>query len=186
MARHRTALLVCAAVIATVTAGCDSGGAKTGAGQPDVATLQTATAAPPSRSTPPTAEAPRFRLDDTDADRAAKREPYDDCLKEHGLDVIAIRQKRKPALSDAATEAANKACEPLNPLPPWEEDPTNPKARDFTYAVVKCLKAKGVEVELSPDGLSYGYRGSPDDPGDVEKDMNLGLVCRREVAKTDY
>ncbi|MEU7927886.1 hypothetical protein [Micromonospora sp. NPDC049107] len=186
MARQRMAFLVFAAVIVAATAGCDPGGAKTGEEQPDVATLQTATAASPSRSASPTVEAPRFRLDDTDADRAAKMKPYDDCLKQHGLDVIAIRQKRKPPLGDAAREAANKACEPLNPLPPWEEDPANPKARDFTYAVVKCLRAKGVDVELSPDGASYGYRGTPDDPGDVEKGMSLALVCRREVAKTDY
>jgi hypothetical protein len=186
MARVRKAALVFAAVIVAVTAGCDSGGAKTGQGQPDVATLQTAAAASPTASASPTAEAPRYRLDDTDADTDAKLKPYDDCLKEHGLDVPAIRQKRKPKTSDAVRDAAIKACEPLNPLPPWELDPANPKARDFTYAVVKCLKAKGVDVELSPDGLSYGYTGSTENSVSVEKDMNLARDCQREVAKTDY
>ncbi|KAB1944947.1 hypothetical protein F8271_08480 [Micromonospora sp. ALFpr18c] len=181
MVRYRRLSLGVAAAVVVLTTGCSSDGATPGA--PDVATLETSSAAAPAPSASPTGEAPRFRLDDTESDRAAKMKPYTTCMKSHGVDVMAIRQKKVPAPGDTVTQAANKACDPLYPRQPWEKDPTNPKARDFVYAVVKCLKAKNVDVEPSADGLSYGFAGSADDPGAAGAGLDLAIACERDVAQ---
>jgi len=182
-ARLRSMALV-AAVVALGCTACasSSGNGKSQAAQPEVATLQSAgpSAAPASAA----AQAPRQRLDDTNAEDLALQKPYDDCMKRHGLSPKGLLLGGgRTAPSQAVADAAKKECNPLIPLPPWEFDPANPEAKDFARAVVQCLKAKGVKyVEVNPDGPGWAFGGPQNDAQSISKGMDLSPECEREVA----
>jgi hypothetical protein len=182
-ARLRSMALVAAVVILGGTAcSSSSGDGRSQAGQPEVATLQSAgpTSAPSSAAV----EAPRERLDDTAEDFARLNKPYEDCMKRHGLNQKGLLPgDGNKAPSQAVADAAKKDCSPLIPLPPWELDPTNPEAKDFVRAVVQCLKDKGVKyVEVGDDGLSWALGGPQNDAQSISKGLDLSPACEREVA----
>jgi hypothetical protein len=174
----RTVLL--GAVVAVSTA-CSSHAAT----PPKVASLSSPTGAPASAS--PDARL-RYRLDMTDAERDALQAPYLKCMSQHGVDVIRTRSGDAPRPSDDTVKKASRACDPLLPLPPWEEDARNPHAADFQLKVVTCLRKKGVkDVELSKDTSSGtvgpAFGGKNNDQESVEKGMALVSECEREVAR---
>jgi hypothetical protein len=151
---------------------------------PRVATLQTGTPPATESAAPPADnERVRYRLDDTDADRTAKDKAYVDCLKSHGVDVVGIRGGKLPEVSRQVSDAANKVCDGLRPLEPWEMDPANPEARDFTRDVVKCLKDTGVNARANSDGVGVTVGGSPDDQGAQMNAMAAVAECEQEVFK---
>lgn len=146
--------------------------------------------APPvssSPSTPATPERVRERLDMTEQERTALRDPYRACMKDHGIDlsdrVNASKDREKVA------EAA-QACDPLLPLPAWETDSANPEALDFARRVVECLRAKGVKTAQvstnAESGMVGPSFGSIDDQTEVGKGMELTPGCQREVANGGY
>ncbi|MEO3770640.1 hypothetical protein [Micromonospora sp. B9E7] len=183
---------VAAVAIAMVIggAGCSaSTDSQAGAGgKADVATLESGT--PSVAVSAKQAERPRKRLDDTLEDTKARYKPYEDCMIEHGFDVMKERAKGT-SRGSAKSAAANKACENLLPLEPWELDPANPEVGDFMRDVVKCLKGKGLEnAALGDDGKSWTVRDGEADPNSISKSdsesaqkvMDLGQACQREVA----
>ncbi|MEV4844691.1 hypothetical protein AB0K20_15935 [Micromonospora matsumotoense] len=154
-------------------------GVKTSSAGAEVATLQTGTpsAAAPS---PSQAERPRERLDDTEADIKARYQPYEKCMLEHGVDV---HKERAGGAKSGRIGEANKACDALMPLPPWELDPANPEAKDFARDVVKCLKGKGVRyVEVGSDGSGWAFGGKNNDADSISKGLKYSPACEREVA----
>src|SRR4051812_1494190 len=155
-------------------------------------------AAPPkvaSLSSPPAASAsaswdgrPRLRLDMTDAERTAAQAPYLKCMTQHGVPVLRVRGGEAARPSGDALDRANRACEQLLPLPPWEEDARNPQAADFQLKVVVCLRKKGVKyVSLSKDTSSGivgpALGGQHNDQDSIRKGMALIPECEREVAR---
>ncbi|MFE9191931.1 hypothetical protein ACFYL6_20205 [Micromonospora sp. NPDC007208] len=156
-------------------------------GKADVATLESGT--PSVAASAKQAERPRKRLDDTPEDTRARYKPYEDCLLEHGFDITKDRGNRN--FPTAKKDAAAKACENLIPLEPWELDPANPEVGDFMRDVVKCLKGKGLEhAALGDDGKSWTVNDGEVDPNSISKSdsesvqkvMDLGEACQREVA----
>lgn len=129
-------------------------------------------------------ERPRQRLDDTEADYTARLKPYQKCMKAHGI----VGEKGATGWAsgpDAPKEqvAAQQACEMFWPLPPWEQDPANPEAKDFTRDVVKCLKSKGVKyVEPSEDGIGIAAGGDQNDSRSISLTGQYLDVCQRDVA----
>lgn len=151
---------------------------------PKVASLSRPPSAP--ASAPPDGR-PRYRLDMTTAERTAMLVPYEKCMSQHGVPVIRIRQGNAPLPSRDTVDKANRACEHLVPLPPWEEDAKNPHAADFQLKVVACLRKKGVKyVELSKDTSSGmvgpALGGEHNDQESIDKGMALIPKCEREVA----
>ncbi|MFB9839432.1 hypothetical protein [Actinoallomurus acaciae] len=130
---------------------------------------------------------PRYRLDMTEAERTALQAPYLKCMSRHGVPVTRIRGGDAPRPSGDTVDKANRACENLLPLPPWEEDAENPQAADFQLKVVACLRKKGVRyVELSRDTSSGVVGpvlgGQHNDQDSIKKGMALIPECEREVA----
>ncbi|MDN3357296.1 hypothetical protein [Actinomadura sp. DC4] len=173
-------LVLLGAVVAVSTA-CSSHPAA----PPKVASLSTPTRASAS---PSSGDRLRYRLDMTDADRTALQAPYLKCMSQHGVDVMRTRSGDAPRPSGDTMDKANRACESLLPLPPWEEDARNPHAADFQLKVVACLRKKGVKyVGLSKDtssgvvGPALGGRQSDQDS--IRKGMALIPGCEREVAR---
>ncbi|WFE61265.1 hypothetical protein [Micromonospora sp. WMMD712] len=172
-----------AALLAAVMIG-GTGCSTTGSDQadaaepPEVATLRTET--PSVAASTPGAERPRERLDDTEEDAKARVRPYEKCMADHGVDV---HRERAGGVTTGRIGKANKACENLLPLPPWELDPANPEARDFARDVVACLKEKGVRyVEVNPDGPGWSFGGERNDAESISKGMRFSPECEREVA----
>ena len=177
--RLRPMMLVTAAVVLAGTA-CSSP-AKEPAGKPEVATLQNAAA--PSASPSAAVQRPRERIDGTAEDFEALLKPYEQCMTRHGLGTKGQRASDGAKPADKVTKAADKECQPLYPLPPWEMDPANPKAKDFARDVVKCLKAKGVKyVEVNADGPGWSFGGPQNDQKSITKGLEFSPACEREVA----
>ena len=129
-------------------------------------------------------ERPRQRIDGTEADFQLLIKPYQKCMNNHGI----TSEKGATGWSsgdDAPKEQrdAQKACEQFWPLPPWEQDPANPEAKDFSRDVVKCLKGKGVkDVEVGADGIGISAGGSSNDSRSVSMTGEFLDDCQREVA----
>ena len=173
--------LVAAAVVIGGTA-CSSPAPKKPAGQPDVATLRSAGPVTPSPS-PSAAQPPRERIDGTAADFEVLVKPYRECMTRHGLGEKGQRLSDSAMPNRKVADAAEKDCKPLYPLPPWELDPANPKAKDFARDVVTCLKHKGVRyVEVNPDGPGWSLGGPQNDQKSISKGMDLSPACEREFA----
>jgi hypothetical protein len=145
-------------------------------------------------SAQPKSTRPRERLDTTPEEYEAMLEPYNKCMREHG-GLTKEEERRRSAPDDPASrplsaaesersDEANRICEPqFLPLPPWEKDPANPEARDFTLETVKCLKAKGVKyVAVSDDGISIEFGGEQNDRRSISMGLDLAPACEREVA----
>jgi len=182
-ARLRSMALIAAVVVLGGTACSSSGDGQSGdaGGKAEVATLHSA--APSSAPSSAAPQAPRERLDDTAEDYAALIKPYEDCMKRHGLGSKGQRASDGKMPSKSVADAADKECQPLMPLPPWELDPANPEAKDFARDVVKCLKEKGVKyVEVNADGPGWAFGGPQNDAESISKGMELSPACEREVA----
>ncbi|WP_344158877.1 hypothetical protein [Kribbella yunnanensis] len=186
-------------LVVALAAGCSASKADTQAhtaNAPDVATLVTPTPGKSSstKATPkdPDAGRVRERIDMTDADRRRLLEPYLQCMKDNGIDVMAQRKEAGvlgsgPTTNPQKAKTAGKVCEPKLPLPAWEVDANNPDALDFGRKVVQCLKDKGVKyVELSKDTSSGivgpALGGKNNDMQSITKGMDLMPECQREVA----
>lgn len=155
--------------------------------KPEVATL-TSPVAGASAGSSPKPERPRERLDGTPEEFEALLGPYNTCLKEHGAlpksewypNGKMPDKKTIVKLAEKATEA-DRVCGPLYfPLPPWEKDPANPEAKDFSRYVIKCLKSKGVE-EAGPGDNGVDVELG-DDTGNVRKALDLMPECERQAA----
>jgi len=187
---RRSHALAMTAVALTALSACGSSPAKTttGAGKPEVATLQSAGPSPSVQASAK-AQRPRERLDTTSEEFEAMLGPYNKCMAEHG-GVTKGKGTGGPVAKPATREqegkfdAANRICEPQYfPLPPWEKDPANPEARDFAVKVVKCLKNKGVKyVEVSDDGISIALGGDQNDSRSISMGMDLIPGCERKIA----
>ncbi|MCE7001459.1 hypothetical protein LWC34_01180 [Kibdelosporangium philippinense] len=111
------------------------------------------------------------------------------CVADHG--VAARGRPATPNVDPSLKDKVKQDCDPLLPLPPWENDSSNPEAIDFQRKVVECLRGKGVkaEVKTSEDGtvgLSLG--GGKADPNSIDKAdksidqaMTLADTCEKEV-----
>ncbi|WP_250034413.1 hypothetical protein [Paractinoplanes maris] len=178
---RRSHVLLATTIALTVLPGCGSP-AKEGA---KVATLASAAASPSAKAKP---DRPRERLDTTPEEFEALLTAYYKCMDDKG--VLAVRVAtggRKKAMTPediAQGEAADRICEPLHyPLPPWEKDPANPEAVDFTRAVVKCLKGKGIKnATVGDDGVSVSLGSDDQNLPVVRKFLDLTPDCEREAA----
>jgi hypothetical protein len=173
---RRTALLT---VVLALSA-CDSPAPAT---RNDVATLASPTATAAAKP-----ERARERLDGTPEEFDALLGPYNKCLKENGALPKAEwypngRMPDKATIVELAAknEQADRICGPLYyPLPPWEKDPANPQAKDFSRYVVKCLRSKGVKkAGTGSDGVDIDLG---DDTGNVRKALELMPECERQAA----
>ncbi|BCJ49747.1 hypothetical protein Asp14428_12220 [Actinoplanes sp. NBRC 14428] len=174
-------------------AGCGSGEPAGDRGTAKVATVAGDAGTPSASASARTPERPRERLDTTPAEFEAMLRPYEKCMAEHG----ARKPAGKPAKGDVPRmhvvtpaeqkreDDANRVCEPrFYPLPPWERDPANTEARDFAVAVVRCLKAKGVEyVTVGDGGLGAALGGDDNDARSIRLGLQYMPECEREVAK---
>ncbi|MFI5927788.1 hypothetical protein ACIA3K_17585 [Micromonospora sp. NPDC051543] len=171
-----------AVVVVFGLGGCSDG--RTETQPPQVATRvepSTSTAASPSAAA---RERPRQRLDDTEADYQALLQPYKKCMEAQGI-TDEKSMSGWAGGDDVPTKqrTAQEACKDHWPLPPWELDPANPQAKDFTREVVKCLKGKGVkDVEAAPDGVGVVAGGAHSDAGSIAMTGELLDDCQREVA----
>ncbi|GLY06727.1 hypothetical protein [Actinoplanes sp. NBRC 101535] len=186
--RRNYGLLLAAIVLTGLTA---CGSAQEESKAAEVATLQSATpAVSAEKEAKADAERPRERLDTTPEEYEAMLKPYNDCMAEQGAYAKSSGgggdRVARPATREESekADAANRICEPkYMPLPPWERDPANPEAADFSRAVVKCLKGKGVEfVEVSDDGISIALGGDQNDAASIRDGMDLIPECERKVA----
>jgi hypothetical protein len=166
--RHRPFRRAGTLTAALLLAGC--GGASH---QPQVASLPThgsagshrsaSTALSESEGVPDPDGRPREPLNATTAQAAALYDPYLACLRAH---KYIDQSSAKSRLAVVAT------CEHLEPLPPWQVDPSNPQARAFIGRTVTCLEARGYHaradlittvpfeapfwyINYSPSGLNY-------------------------------
>lgn len=128
----------------------------------------------------------------TDDEQKALYNPYRKCMEEHGMgEALARRGDPSVQPDKQKQEAAAKACDPLLPLPAWENDINNPEAFDFNRRVVTCLRDKGVKyVDVSRNeetgmvGPSFG--GSRNDQDSITKGLDLTPKCQQEVANGGY
>ncbi len=197
--RSRVPLMVTVAAVAAIAAaGCSSGSS-----QPQVAALPaSATSGAPSGTsaasgTPsgtsasagaPASSLPRERLDESAAQLQALYAPWGQCLAAHGAGKSA-----RPTV--AVENAAQAACAPEQPLPPWQYDPANPKAMGFVQQVVACLHQHGVryaQVETPSEmqnqsgqggriGIALG--GPQNDQPSIINGMNLIPTCDQQVLR---
>lgn len=162
-------------------AACSTPGQK----PPEIASLNT-TNATSTTTAPPAEERPRLRLDMSIEDENALYEVQNRCLAEHGVDKRKFETEGVP--SKQAMDAAQKACESKEPLPPWEKDAKNPEAVDFANRVVQCLRGKGVryvEVVNEPNAteVTYALGGPNNDRDSITKGMELIKPCEREASQ---
>jgi hypothetical protein len=167
----------------------DSAGKETS--PPRVATLASETAEAPAKAADTEAKRPRQRLDMTQDEKDQLIKPYRACLAEHGLEteeeVLKMRAERRVStIPEATVKAAEKACLSLFPLPPWEQDVSNPEASDFVRKVVLCLREKGVSAEVNDDSsdgsVSVSLLGDTGDTDTIDRGMNMTPVCEKQVA----
>ncbi|ONI81338.1 hypothetical protein ALI144C_20920 [Actinosynnema sp. ALI-1.44] len=154
---------------------------------PQVASVRTSDTSPPV-SGRQAQERPRFRIDMTDDEQKALYDPYRKCMSEHG---IAVRDPTVPKPPKDKLDAAAKACDPLLPLPAWENDINNPEAFDFNRRVVSCLRAKGVkfvEVDKNEESGMVGpsFGGPQNDQDSIDKGLKFTSKCEQEVAAGGY
>ncbi|GAB3449229.1 hypothetical protein [Actinophytocola sediminis] len=156
-----------------------------------VATLETTGSAPTSvSSVAPPPSRPRERLDMTNDELIEQNQAYNDCLSEHlgGKGAIAGDAEMAPRRSGTPEEmaAAETACLPTKPLPPWEYDIANPESADFLHAVVQCLRDKGVRyVDEEPatpgdDRRVLSFGGQNNDQESISKGLSLIGTCEKE------
>jgi hypothetical protein len=171
-----------AIVVASAVTACSSG-SSTDNGRADAPRV--ATLASPDRVAPPTADPeiarPRHRLDESEADEAVLRRPYENCMAQHGQAEFGKKGMGEGDSLPPALKKAQDACVKYWPLPPWELDPANPGAKDFARAVVQCLKSKGIDdVHVGENGINV-----------VAGDKAVTAVgehlheCQEQTAKTD-
>ncbi|GIE33938.1 hypothetical protein Ait01nite_069830 [Actinoplanes italicus] len=187
----RRSVLAGAVVAVFLLSACGSSGNESeGDSGAKVATLQSAApAGEPDVSPSKKAERPREKLGMTGEEYDALLEPYNRCMREHGVDATEAKKRAGDSAVTGVTEddaavKANRICEPqYMPLPPWEKDPANPEARDFAVDVVKCLKKKGVKlVEVDQDGISIALGGEQNDSRSIRLGLEHMSGCEREVA----
>jgi hypothetical protein len=154
---------------------------------PQIASLNTTSAtAAASTTAAPAGERPRLRIDMSEEDENALYEVMARCMAEHGVDKRKFETEGVP--SKQAMDAAQKACESKEPLPPWEKDAKNPEALDFANRVVQCLRAKGVryvEVVNEPNApqVGYAFGGPNNDQDSITKGLEFAKPCEREAAR---
>jgi hypothetical protein len=173
---------VAAVFIAIAAVGCSSAGS-----QPQVAALPTSAASgnSPSASASagtPTGGRPRERLDETPSQADALVAPWNQCMTAHGGS-----QKGKLA-TPAVQNAALAACTHLMPLPPWQEDPANPKALGFVQRVVACLHQHGVRYAQvqNPPGqgeIEIALGGPQNDQSSINDGLQLIPTCNQQALR---
>jgi hypothetical protein len=174
--------MVIAALAVTALAGCGSP-AKSGTGTTaKVATLTSPITSASAGDAGP--QRPRERLDMTSEERDALMVAYEKCLTTHGVTVLDAKKSQDAVKTGGVTNKWARYCEEhYVPLPPWEQDPANPEARDFAVAVVKCLKGKGVkEAAVTDDGVSITFGGDANDSRSISQGLELEPQCERGVA----
>jgi hypothetical protein len=187
--------VVAAVFIAVAAAGCSSGST-----QPQVAALPTsaasggspaasASAGDPTSGSPgasasasaSTSSRPRERLDETPSQTEALYAPWNQCLTAHGAG-----RGDKP--TQAVQTAAQAACAHLDPLPPWQYDPANPKAMGFVQQVVACLHQHGVQYAQvqNPPGqgrIEIALGGPQNDQASISAGLELIPTCDQQVLR---
>jgi hypothetical protein len=154
---------------------------------PQIASLNTTNATTAtSTTTAPAEERPRLRLDMSQEDEIALYEVQGRCLAEHGVDKRKFETEGVP--SKQVMDAAQKACESKEPLPPWEKDAKNPEAADFANRVVQCLRGKGVryvEVVNDPNAteVNVAFGGPNNDQDSITKGLEYAKTCEIEASK---
>ena len=207
MSHHPTARLSGWGAVLALAGAVALAGCTTATPQPQVATIAPSSAGSSSApgagaatspgdaaSTPPGGTAPRERLDMTSAELEALAQPYQDCMNTNGapskdekMDADA-RVRAGVATAPAGDyDKALAACQQLLPLPPWEEDRSNPDAQAFVQAVVDCLHGKGIKyVEIDGDAssprISLALGGPNNDSDSITRGMDLIPQCQREVS----
>lgn len=151
---------------------------------PKVASLVSAGPAPVASASAAVASRPRERLDTTPEEYEQLLKPFEKCVREHGAKPKGEWGGKPSAADIDKLEAASRICEPLYlPLPPWEKDPANPEAKDFSRDVVKCLKEKGVKyVAVGSNGVDIELGGAGNHMPSIAKGMDLMPECERRVA----
>jgi hypothetical protein len=172
--------LVGAILVLTVITACSTPDAP----PPQIASVNTGGTSP-SPSAAPVEQRPRLRLDMTPEDLDAIYAAHVRCLVENGVDKQKFETQGVP--SKEVMDAAERACEPKRPLPPWENDPKNPEALDFATRVVQCLRDKGVryvEVSNEPgaDRIGYSYGGPNNDSDSITKGLEYTPACEKEAS----
>ncbi|HEV7973588.1 hypothetical protein [Amycolatopsis sp.] len=152
------------------------------AGQPQVASLPSASAPAPTSSTVDESQRPQLRLDDTDEEIKQAWAGYNSCLKEHGHKVIAARGD-SPDQNDnsPAGKAATVACKGKLPLQPPEMDAgKNPRFLDDYRDWITCLNQKGVPVKATdPPGSGWTYTAQPKMSATASRKIELD--CKMEA-----
>jgi hypothetical protein len=189
--RFSASHMVAGVFIAVATVGCSSGSP-----QPQVAALPTSTASSgsPGASTASsgspgasasasatTSSRPRERLDASPSQLEALYAPWNHCMDLHGG---GKRDKPTPA----AETAAAAACLQVDPLPPWQYDPANPKAMGFVQRVVACLHQHGVRYAqvLNTPGegrIDIALGGPQNDSASIGAGLDLIPTCDQQVLR---
>jgi hypothetical protein len=173
--------MVVAVLAAALSAGSACSDQASDTAAPKVATLASPTTGPaPSPSAAP--ERGRERLDETAEEEAVLLRPWHKCLNEKAGFNVDGSEKPPPGAKKKMGDAKT-ACSPLLPLPPWEEDPANPEAKDFAHDTVACLKRKGAtNAHVGDDGIGIEYDGGYEQRLSISKTMDMVPGCQREVA----
>jgi hypothetical protein len=169
--------------IGFLLAGCSSGAHES---QPEVATLQSATATTQAATAAP--GAPVIRPDTTDEEEAQMAQPWMKCLKTNGVPMTTNPDGLLEIDASGNTKATNgriiattnpkivKACGKLMPvLAPELDEDKNPYYADDTDDYNKCLVAHG-EPLVKQDGkwvIGPGWNDWPSDP-----DMELACQAK--------
>lgn len=185
-------VLAAAVFIALAAAGCSSVSS-----QPQVAALPTGTAtggspgasasADVQGSGSPSARAsavastggrPRERLDESPSEDEALQAPWNQCMTAHGAGRKGL------GVAPSVEAAAQAACLHLDPLPPWQYDPANPKAMGFVQQVVACLHQHGVkyaQVVKTSGMIEIALGGPQNDPASIGSGLELIPTCDQQV-----
>ena len=149
---------------------------------PRVASVAGPSAAPAPTSAKP--ELPRERLDTTPEEFEAMLGPYNQCMRDHGAQLKSDWVNgRTPTKADMLKhDEANKSCQTAMPLPPWEKDPKNPRARDFALAVVECLKGKGFKKAAVDEDGQVSVGTNKQDRATVSRALDVVPECERASA----
>ncbi len=131
---------------------------------PDVATLQSTAAAPPSSAPTPAAERPVIPVDDN-VDAIGRLETaWVYCLRDNGVPLDTAIGESKTARKEPRYQAAYKTCAIKEPEF-WidREARTNPEYADRLRDAVTCLKSKGHKARLdtskTPAVIAYPSMG---------------------------
>jgi hypothetical protein len=170
---------VAAVFIAIAAVGCSSG-----SHQAQVAAVPASTAGAESPSASAsigaaTSSRPRERLDEGTSQIEALYASWNQCLAAHGAGKGA-------RVAQAVETAAQAACAHLQPLPPWQYDPANPKALGFVQQVVACLHQHGVKYAQvqNPPGqgrIEIALGGPQNDQASITGGLQLIPTCDQQV-----